>query len=69
MPGVRADGVQRLVSVLQELEEGGEADDSVCCEAAFSGGECFFLVVFGVEDLMMWGLAYGDECYSTIGSR
>ena len=44
---VWADGVQRVVHVLQELEEDGAVDDSVCGEVVIPGGELSFVgVVF-----------------------
>ena len=38
VPGMRPHGVQRMVYILQELEEDGQAHYSVCCQAVVPGG-------------------------------
>jgi len=44
---MRPDGVQRLVSILQELEKDGTTNDSVCCKV---------IVPRGMSNLMVYGL-------------
>lgn len=36
---MRADGVQRMVHVLQKFQEDGAIDDSICREVVVPGGE------------------------------
>ena len=42
MRRVRVDGLQRMVSVLQEFEKDGAVDDSVCGKVVVPRGEFYF---------------------------
>ena len=46
MPGVWSDGIQWVVSILQELKEDGAVNDSVCREVAIPGGVWYILIIF-----------------------